>query len=213
MPDVDIVPDGVMRKFRPACDQLCEGFVRDEQLSEAIGKALRNTLKKEGNPPIELLLATLKSAFDEVDGEKAIDAAGLRQLIDEAASRSMSHPRYTSIAVDAMKACVEQTEHLLFSDAMSEAFIGEYITRVLTADFYECMPLLNYHSGVSTEAIDERLQRVKPYVEHEIAYMVKQIVRDESAAHLRKKRKKRGSKPDFGNMDISMPNGDNDGGE
>ena len=213
MPDVDIVQERVTRKFKRAYEQLCEGFLSYEELSEVIAKALRNTLKKEGNPPIELIFYALRRVFDEGAGKKPINNIDAGFLIDHLASESMSNPRYTAIAQDAFKAGVERSKNLQDQTDMSNEVVREYVTRVLAADFYKSMPLTNHYNGVSTQEINERLQQVYPHVEHEIAYIVKQIVRDESATRLRKKRKKRNSNPNFGDMDISMPKSPHDGGD
>jgi len=205
MPDVDIVHDQPMPKFRHPYRQLCEGILSAEELSESIAKGLRNTLKKDANSAVEFIFQTLTQAFEEFDGDQPDLGHALGRFIDNCASKCVTNSRYTTLAVDALKACLTHLENLQFINHSAKAAISDFVIRVLNADFRESMNLLNHHADATCEEIHERMQATEPYLGQEVEYIVSQILRYESAASLRKRRKKRGPEPDFSEEDISSP--------
>ncbi|MCB9437331.1 MAG: hypothetical protein H6673_10125 [Anaerolineales bacterium] len=205
MPDGDVVYHVIGRQFGGAYNALCESFYTHEQVAAKISKALRKMLKHYGNPPIQLVMRTVTEVSDALMNGLSIDVEQEGYLIDQLARELMGHRRATPLAVDACKWCVIEAIHGN-SDAISEVVVvREYINRVIDADFFEHLPLLNHHNDISPEAIEKRLRQVRPYLDREIEHMVAQIVRLGCVDSLKKRRQKRVAKLDFSEMDIAMP--------
>jgi len=204
MPDVDIVHGNVPRKFLQVYKQLCEGVLTPEDLAEEIAKALIKTLKDEGRSPSKLIFETLKSVFSDVGIGMPIDVPAAGRLIDKLASMSLSHSRYVSLAVEAVKAGPVKATNLHDYGFVTKAVIREFVTRLFDADFKERLPPLHHHMDASSEDIEARLQEAEPNIDSQLIHIVDQMARHETVEKLQKKRAKPNESLDFSNMDISL---------
>lgn len=215
MPDGDVVYHGVGRGYAGAYNELCEGYFSDEQVAGKIAKALRKGLKRYGNQPITLVTQTFADVSDAVARGTGIQSTQESYLIDQTARELMGHRRGTPLAVDACKEYVMQVCAGAGNSLTVVSVIRGYVSRVLQADFYEHLPLLNHHNDISSEVVDQRIQQVRPHLDVEIEKIVAQIAKTGRVDRLRKEpRDRTKSQPDFSGMDISMPgdwqDGDND---
>ena len=192
MPDVDIVHAIVPRKFRKVYKQLCEGALSPEDLSDAIAKALRNTLKDEGRVPCELIFKALDSAFSSVDFGMPLDVDSAFRLVDHLAIVSEARSRYLAIAVDAFRAGLMQASNLYDIGAVKRSVANEYVRRFLDADFLDRMPLTGHFSDASSDDIDRRLQEMRVHFDAELEFYVRHIAQCGSTKGIRKKPRKRG---------------------
>lgn len=212
MPDGDVVYHGVGRGYAGAYNELCEGYFSDEHVAGKIAKALRKSLKRYGNQPITLVTRTFADVSGAVASGAVIQPTQESYQIDQVARELMGHRRGTPLAVDACKEYVMRV-----CDGTGQAMtvisvLRGYVSRVLQADFYEHLPLLNHHNDIAPEIVDERLQKVRPHLDLEIERMVAQIVKTGRVDRLRKEpRDRTNSQPDFAGMDISMPGSWQDG--
>ena len=205
MPDVDIVHESVPQKYWNAYKQLCEGLLTPEELSEAITKALRETLKDEGKAPSELIFESLRSAFGAAGIGMPIDVVAAGRMIDQLAGRSLAQSRYVYLAVEAFKAGLTQATNLHDYEVVKKAVSREYVSRLLDADFIERLPPAEHHMNASPEDISARLLAAEPHIDSQLAHIVDQIVRHETVETLQKKPAKQSASPDFSSMDISLP--------
>lgn len=215
MPDGDVVYHDVRRGYAGAYKELCEGYFNDEKVAGKIAKALRGSLKRYGNQPIALVSRTFADVSSAVASGAAIQPTQESYQIDETARELMGHRRGTPLATDACKEYVMRVCDGTGSDLTFVSVIREYVSRVLQADFYEHLPLLNHYNDVSPAFIEQRLQQVQPHLDLEIERIVSQIVKAGRVDRLRKEPRNRAiPQPDFSGMDVSMPgswqDGDND---
>lgn len=215
MPDGDVVYHGVGRGYAGAYQELCEGYFGDEHIAGTIAKALRKSLKRYGNQPVLLVNQTFGDVSNAMAGGTGIDFTQESYIIDQNARDLMGHRRGTPLASDACKEYVMRVCDGTGGAMTVNSVIRGYVSRVLHADFYEHLPLLNHHNDADPQVIERRLEQVRPYLELEVESIVAQIAKSGRVDHLR--REKRDStvpKPDFGDIDISMPGGWNgDGNE
>ena len=212
MPDVDIVHDKVTRKFKRAYEKLCKGDLSPEELSDVIARGLRNTLKYEGRVPCELIFKALARAFSAVDFGKPLDVDSACRLMDHFARASGARSRYLAIAIDAFRAGLMQAENLHDIDAVKKSVANECVRRTLEADFLDRMPLTGHLFDASADDIERRLQEMRVHFEAELERYVRHIAQRATTKGLRKKPRKRGPKPDFGNIDLSSLDDEDPGG-
>ncbi|MBE7512726.1 MAG: hypothetical protein HS103_07910 [Anaerolineales bacterium] len=162
MPDGDVVYHGVGRGYAGAYNELCEGYFSDEQVAGKIAKALRKGLKRYGNQPITLVTQTFADVSDAVARGTGILSTQESYQIDQTARELMGHRRGTPLAVDACKEYVMQVCAGAGNSLTVVSVIRGYVSRVLQADFYEHLPLLNHHNDISSEVVDQRIQQVRP---------------------------------------------------
>lgn len=208
MPDGDVVYHGVGRGYAGAYNELCEGYFSNEQIAGKIAKALRKGLKRYGNQPITLVIQTFADVSDAVARRTEIQPTEESYQIDQAARELMGHRRGTPLAVDACKEYVMQVCAGSGTNLTVVSVIRGYVSRVLQADFYEHLPLLNHHNDIPSEVVDQRIQQVRPHLDVEIEKIVAQIAKTGRVDRLRKEPRDRiKPQPDFSGMDISMPGG------
>ena len=206
MPDGDVVYYGVGRTFATAYKEVCEGYFDEDHVAARVGKALRKTLKRYGNQPVTLTLDTYADISDAIGHGVGIDPAEEGYLIDERARQLMGHRRGTAIAIDACKEFAMQLNADDSTPATETVVVRNYVRRVLDAEFFERLPLVDHHNGVDPSVVENRIRKMHPNLELEIENIVSQIVKSGRVDHLRKRRRKdKESKPDFSQMDISMP--------
>lgn len=212
MPDGDVVYHHIGRGYAGAYNELCEGYFSDEHVAGKIAKALRKSLKRYGNQAITLVTQTFVDVSGAVASGAIIHPAQESYQIDQAARKFMGHRRGTPLAVDACKEYVmrvcDDTRH---STTVATVLRG-YVSRVLQADFFEHLPLLNHHNDITPEKVNARLQQVRPHLDLEIERIVAQIAKTGRVDRLRKEpRDRANSQPDFSGMDTSMPGSWQDG--
>jgi hypothetical protein len=215
MPDGDVVYHGVGRGYAGAYKELCEGYFSDQHVAGKIAKALRKSLKRYGNPPVTLAIQTFSDVSSAVASGVTIDPAQESYQIDQTAREQLGHRRGTPLAIDACKEYVMQVCDGSGDGLTVISVIRGYVSRVLQADFYEHLPLLNHHNDVAPEIIEQRLQQVRPHLDMEIERIVAQIAKSGRVDRLRKERRDNTlPEPDFSGMDVAMPGnwqgGDND---
>jgi hypothetical protein len=205
MPDGDVVYYHVGGAFAHAYRELCEGHFSEEHVTASIAKALRKTLKCYGNQPIALVNRVFVDVSQAViDGIK-IQYAEESKIIDESARDLMGHRRGMPLAVDTCKEYVLNISTEATERNQLEDVVGCYVSKVLAADFWERLPLVNHHNNADPEFIEERLRKVRPLVVSEIDHIVHQICKSGNVDRLSKKRRVENiSPPDFKNMDVSL---------
>ena len=212
MPDVDIVHGKVTRKFQRAYEKLCKDDVSSEELSDDIARGLRNTLKDEGRVPCELIFKALACAFSSVDFGMPLDVDSACRLVDRFARGSEARSRYIAIAVDALRAGLMQAKNLHDIATVNRSVANEYVRRLLNADFLDGMPLTGHYLDASSDDIERRLQEIRVHFEAELELYVRHIAQRGTTKGIRKKPRKRGPKPDFGNIDLSNLDDEDFGG-
>lgn len=204
MPDADVVYHRIGRDFAGAYKELCEGHFSDEYIAASVAKGLRKRLKGYGNQPITLISQTFDGISGAVRIGSLIDFNEESQLIDDASRQLMGHRRGTPLAIEVCKEYALEVIAGAATDAALKDVIESYVSRVLLADFWEHMPLVNHHNNVDPEVIEERLERLRPYLNAEIEIMASQIVKAGNVDGIRKLPRSRDSQPpDFENMDVS----------
>ena len=207
MPDGDVVYHGVGRGFQSAYQQLCEGYFDEEHVAANIAKALRKQVKRYGNQPIALIGQTCSGLSASVASGSPIEYGEASRQIDDVARYLMGHRRGTPLAMEACKEYLLEMNAGAITEVMPTDVLRNYVSRVLLADFWEHLPLLNYHNGVEPEVIEERLERVRPYVEAEIEFMASQIAKTGKVDRLRKlSHAPASTPPDFESIDVSLAN-------
>jgi hypothetical protein len=212
MPDGDVVYHGVGRGYAGAYNELCEGYFSDQHVAGKISQALRKSLKRYGNPPVVLVIQTFAEVSKAVSGGATIVPTQESYQIDQTARELMGHRRGTPLAADACKEYMMRVCDGL-GEGMTIGFVlRAYVSRVLQADFYEHLPLLNHHNDIDPEIVEQRLQKIRPYLDVEIERIVAQIVKTRRVDRLHKERRPSTSpEPDFTGMDVSMPGNWQDG--
>jgi len=120
----------------------------------------------------------------------------------------MGHRRGISLAIDACKEYVIQVCDGVSTQPTVTSVIRSYIKRVLDADFYEHLPLLNHYNHTDPQVIEARVEELRPYLDAEVELIVSQIKKSARVDHLRKQSRDRERQmPDFGDMDIAVPEG------
>lgn len=212
MPDVDIVHDKVTRKFQRAYEKLCKGDLSREELSDLIARGLRDTLKDEGRVPCELIFKALEGAFSSVDFGEPLDIDSACRLMAHFANASGARSRYLAIAIDALRAGLMQAENLHDIGAANKSVANEYVRRLLESDFLERMPLTGHLFDASSDDIERRLQEMRVHFKAELELYVRHIAQRGTTKGIRKRPRKRGPKPDFGNIDLSNLDDEDPGG-
>ncbi|HUN06262.1 MAG TPA: hypothetical protein PLQ56_06660 [Aggregatilineales bacterium] len=206
MPDGDKVYYGVSREFAEAYGVLCDGYFGEEQIAVKIAKGLCIRLKRYGNPSIDLVNYVYADLSGAMASGIVIQAEEESYSIDQLARTLMGHRRGIPLAVDACKSYVMRIAEDNHREMDVVTLLRTYVLRVLEADFYERLPLLNHRNDVTQEFIEDKLERVRPYLELEIERVVSHIVKNGRVDGLRKKSRDRGKgKPNFEAMNILMP--------
>ncbi len=206
MPDGDVVYYGVGRGYAGAYNELCEGYFSDEHVAGTIAKALRKSLKRYGNQPVTLVIQTFADVSSAASSGVVIQPVQESYQIDETARQLMGHRRGTPLAADASKEYVMQVSQGIGHTVTVVSVLRGYVSRVLQADFYEHLPLLNHHNDVAPEIIDQRLEKVRPHLDAEIERIAAHIAKTGRVDRLRKEPRDHATpQPDFAGMDISMP--------
>ena len=107
---------------------------------------------------------------------------------------------------------MEQAANLHDYYIVKTAVVREFANRLLDAEFNESMPPVHHHMNASSEDIEKRLFEAEPNIESQLAHIVDQMVRHDTAEKLRKKPAKRKSSQDFSTMDISLQRRDSKDG-
>ncbi len=181
MPDRDNIPRGVPSKFSRAYKQLSEWQFREDEIAREASMALLKQAQEYGDAPLKAinmvsqeLKKCLATPLFEIDWDK------LYQDVDKFLRNTISDNRIRGHVRDVINSHINSIRLNQLSENEDHNFqiVKGYLFKLYDAFFEDRVMTAPQHlEGETQENIEERLMRIRPYIEEHISEFTEKIIK------------------------------------
>lgn len=210
MPDGDKIHAHLPQRYQKVYQQICEGYLSDEELSHEVSRPLIKDIQQYGDAPIKFI-KEVSARLEQVPTgplfEKSDFWSQMSQEMDIIAQQQAYGYNHRGFEL-ALNSCKEKLLDLRdgkHSRNLNQEMIQNYVRNLYNANFEECVPLSQQHYGNASQAtINKRLANIQPHLEERFATISRRLAQKGTASSLNPSSLHRG-KPSIGMYDNLLP--------
>ncbi len=186
MPDKDNIHSGPRGFFKKPYKQICEGIESNEDISRSALYALKKSIQRYGDEPINLINKASAQlnilSFYVSFGIPVNDVEEIDKL-DDLFGNANLRDRGIQMAKDS---CIASLSDPVRNGKDVELHLyKDFIDRVYRSDFEKRTPLTGHHDNADQKIVDKGLREIRPRVDSSIIKYAEQIKQRRSVKSLR----------------------------
>jgi hypothetical protein len=206
MPDGDKVHAYLPQRYQKVYQQVCEGYLSEEELSYEVSQPLIKDIQQYGDTPIQLI-AQVAGRLEQVPTGPLFKGsdywAQMSQEIDNIAQQQAygCNRRGLDLAIEGCKEKLLDLRSGEHPGHLRREIIQNYLRKVYLSNCEERVPLSQQHHGnVSQEIVNKRLKGMRPHLEKRITVLSRKLAQKGTVNSLNPSSLRR-SKPSIGMYD------------
>ncbi|MEM9944896.1 MAG: hypothetical protein AAF810_02405 [Cyanobacteria bacterium P01_D01_bin.36] len=181
MPDGDKVHGNLKLRYQNPYKALCENAGTSNERAKSLLRALKKTLKEQGNHPIRLAQAMGDCLQRTVEGSSdpsSVPWASAGQNFEELARATDGSPYAKELALRAGRVLLHAYRNGIETDVenASALIIKQYMRDTYESEFKERIPLTDkHHDGVDEATLMERVEAMEPDISNAIGKWAEKV--------------------------------------